>query len=265
MEKWHPFMEKVYKVCPDRAAYRWCRSFKFETAPCTNICSWELLKSDVLRHQCPCSSWWTVLQRGTGESAWKGEEYPAQCQISGGFTGRSFLCRQWRTTAISSKLLDEWQMFLRLHFLQQKQPVLSFPSCCHSSWLWPKGSSGMQGQSINKVTASTAPKNVGRKAPSRKHLLDDDVVGSSSQVENRAPPSHFQAEVLNPTTLVIRKSARPDDPPSTAPIVLKEIKGNIRRCAGCLKPIMSAVAGYHDADDQRCCFARFEAYHFWRK
>ena len=88
---------------------------------------------------------------------------------------------------------------------------------------------------------------------------------SHSQLEDRASGSPLQAEVLNPTTLVIRKSSRPDDPPSSAPLVLKEIKGNIRKCAGCFKPIMSAVAGYHEADDQSCCFARFEAYHFWRK
>lgn len=40
--------------------------------------------------------------------------------------------------------------------------------------------------------------------------------------------------MLNPTTLVIRKLTRPDDPPSSAPLVLKEIKGNIPKCAGCL-------------------------------
>ena len=83
---------------------------------------------------------------------------------------------------------------------------------------------------------------------------------SHSQVEDSAPGSPLRAEVLNPTTLVIRKSARPDDPPPSAPLVLKQIKGNIR-----FKPIMSAVAGYHEADDQNCCFARFEACHFWRK
>ena len=32
-----------------------------------------------------------------------------------------------------------------------------------------------------------------------------------------------------------------------------------------LKSITSAVVGYQDADDQQCCFARFEAYHFWNK
>ena len=122
-----------------------------------------------------------------------------------------------------------------------------------------------KGRNLNKISTSTAPKNVGAKAPSRKRPLDDVVMESHSQLEDRACGSPLQAEVLNPTTLVIRKSARPDDPPSSAPLVLKEIKGNIRKCAGCVKPIMSAVAGYHEADDQNCCFARFEAYHFWRK
>ncbi|CAH3126511.1 unnamed protein product [Porites lobata] len=122
-----------------------------------------------------------------------------------------------------------------------------------------------KGRSLNKITTATAPKNVGAKAPPRKRPLDDVVMESSTQVEDTAPGSHLQAEVLNPTTLLIRKSARPVDPPSSAPLVLKEITGNIRKCAGCLKSITSAVVGYQDADDQRCCFARFEVYHFWNK
>ncbi|PFX19781.1 hypothetical protein AWC38_SpisGene15815 [Stylophora pistillata] len=79
-------------------------------------------------------------------------------------------------------------------------------------------------------TTTSASKNVGAKVPSRKRPLDDDVMGSHSQVEDRASGSPLQAEVLNPTTLVIRKSVRPDDPPSGAPLVLKETKRNIIIC-----------------------------------
>lgn len=67
-----------------------------------------------------------------------------------------------------------------------------------------------KGRSLNKISTSTAPKNVRAKAPSRKRPLDDVVMGSHSQVKERASGSPLQAEVLNPTTFVIRKSARPD-------------------------------------------------------
>ena len=37
------------------------------------------------------------------------------------------------------------------------------------------------------------------------------------QLKTRGPVCHLQVEVLNPTTLVIRKSARPNDPSSSSP------------------------------------------------
>ena len=58
------------------------------------------------------------------------------------------------------------------------------------------------------------------------------------------------AEVLNPTTLVIRKSI--------TPLVPKEVNGNIPTCAGCFKPITPAVAGYLEGDDQNCCLPDFK-------
>lgn len=66
------------------------------------------------------------------------------------------------------------------------------------------------------------------------------------------------AEVLNPTTLVIRKSITPVDPPSSEPLVPKEVNGNIPTCAGCFKPITPAVAGYLEGDDQNCCLPDFK-------
>ena len=88
------FVEKVYKVCPDPAAYRRCRSFKFGTATCTTTSA----ESSSNQMSCDISD----LARLDGQFSKeeqaslleKSEEYPAQCQISGGFPGRSFLCRQ---------------------------------------------------------------------------------------------------------------------------------------------------------------------------
>lgn len=70
------------------------------------------------------------------------------------------------------------------------------------------------------------------------------------------------AEVLNPTTLVIRRSVTPVDPPSSEPLVLKEVNGNIPTCAGCFKPITPAVAGYLEGDDQNCYLPDFKPISF---
>lgn len=56
---------------------------------------------------------------------------------------------------------------------------------------------------------------------------------------------------------------KPEDPPVTAPFVLKKIRGGIRKCAGCSKAIMNDVIGYNHAFDSQCCLARHEAYYYW--
>ena len=70
--------------------------------------------------------------------------------------------------------------------------------------------------------------------------------------------ANFEAEVVNPTTLVIRRAIRPVDPPPSGPLVVKKIAGNIRKCAGCSKAIKSNAVGFESPDDQLYCFARFK-------
>ena len=77
--------------------------------------------------------------------------------------------------------------------------------------------------------------------------------------------ANFEAEALNPTTLVIRRAVRPVDPASSTPLVVKKITGNIRKCAGCSKAIKSNVVEFESPDDQLYCFARSERYHFFNK
>lgn len=74
----------------------------------------------------------------------------------------------------------------------------------------------------------------------------------------------FTSEAIGDTTVVIRKSAKPSDPPQNAPLVLKSIS-SIRKCAGCKKPLSTTIEGYHEEDDKNYCFGRFEAYNFWNK
>ena len=125
-----------------------------------------------------------------------------------------------------------------------------------------------QGRSLSRISAASAPKNVGGKAPSRKRHLPATEVAvhhSDTDADAQNTEANFQAEILNPTTLVIRRAARPVDPPPSGPLVLKKIAGNIKKCAGCWKAVKSNVVGFQSPDDKLYCFARFERYHFFNK
>lgn len=124
-----------------------------------------------------------------------------------------------------------------------------------------------QGQSLSKISAASAPKNVGGKAPSRKRPLPAPAVEAhhSSVTEAQNTGANFQVKVVNPTTLVIRRAEQPVDPPPSGSLVLKKIAGNIKKCAGCSKSLNSNAVGFQSPDDQLYCFARFERYHFFNK
>lgn len=86
-----------------------------------------------------------------------------------------------------------------------------------------------EGQKLSKISAATAPKNVGGKAPSQKQPLPatEVVVHHSSDTDTDAhnTEANFQAEAVNPTTLVIRRAARPVDPSPSGPLVAKSLLG----------------------------------------
>ena len=72
------------------------------------------------------------------------------------------------------------------------------------------------------------------------------------------------AQALNSTTVLIKKAVRPENPPPGDPLIIKCISGNIRKCAGCLKPLSSEVQGFW-VEDVRFCCGRYEAYYYWNK
>lgn len=84
-----------------------------------------------------------------------------------------------------------------------------------------------EGQKLSKISAATAPKNVGGKAPSQKQPLPatEVVVHHSSDTDAHNTEANFQAEAVNPTTLVIRRAARPVDPSPSGPLVAKSLRG----------------------------------------
>ena len=77
--------------------------------------------------------------------------------------------------------------------------------------------------------------------------------------------SELSVQSVNPTTVVIRKPVRPEDPPPAAPLLIKRISGNIRKCAGCAKPLSTRVEGFWGDDDAFYCCGRYEAYYYWNK
>ena len=77
--------------------------------------------------------------------------------------------------------------------------------------------------------------------------------------------SELCVKSLNPTTVVIKKAVRPEDPPPAAPLIIMRITGNIRKCGGCSRPLLSRVEGFWEDYDSEYCCARYEAYYYWNK
>lgn len=105
------------------------------------------------------------------------------------------------------------------------------------------------------------------KAPSRKRSLPETevVVHHLLDTDMTSKQANFEAEAVNPTTLVIRRAVRPVEPPPSGSLVVKKIAGNIRRCAGCSRAIKSNAVGFESPDDQLHCLARFERYHLFNR
>ena len=105
------------------------------------------------------------------------------------------------------------------------------------------------GRSLTRVSTSSAPKSVGTKVPPRKRPREEAALPPQASVDEER--SHqFTAEAIGDTTVMIRKSAKPSDPPPSAPLVTKSISGGIRKCAGCKKPLSTIIKGYNEDDDK---------------
>ena len=57
--------------------------------------------------------------------------------------------------------------------------------------------------------------------PSRKRSLPATEVVAHHFLDSTANETNFEAEAVNPTTLVIRRAVRPVDPPPSGPLVIK--------------------------------------------
>ena len=119
------------------------------------------------------------------------------------------------------------------------------------------------GRNLNRMATNTAPKGVGGKVPPRRKPLKE--ASTSSRDTCTEVTEQLCVEQVDATKIVVLRNVKPEDPPVTAPLVVKKIGGGIRNCAGCTKDIKSVVVGYNQAEDSEYCLARHEAYHFWNK
>ena len=252
-------LQKVEKLCPDPVAHRRCCSFKFSPISRTSTVAppsqCDISDLSALSSQFSMEEQASLLEKAKAillnETYRKGFQDRVYFVDSGGaLPYRVQCCNNGNCSCGCS-------FFSRNNFCHHCLAIAIHLSCV------PKVTEAYKGRSLTKVSTATAPRNVGGKMPSRKRKLPE--ASPSNQPDAVAEGCNFHSEVVNPTTVVIRKQARPVDPPSSAPWVLKIISGGIRKCAGCRNAIRTNIVGYQTAEDQMYCFGRFEAYHFWNK
>ena len=268
-------LASLLKLCPDPAAFHRCKRFKFHTATQTTSVEAEpqssatasplperkdlerligslteeellgrsaaLLHSDAIRTGFQQGTFLVNSRRPPPNSApytvtcLKSGKCPCECE----FYGRNNVCQH--TIAMAWKL-----------------GVLS------------RALKSFTERSTYSISTTTVSSAVGKKAPaSRKRTKEVEEPKRTDigylDLSNAYCSKQLCVKSVNPTTVVITKAVRPDDPPPAAPLIIKKISGNIRRCAGCSKPLSSRVEGFWGDHDSKYCCGRYEAYYYWNK
>lgn len=240
------FSQRANKVCPDPAAYKRCRNFKFSASRHTSTTA----GASASHSMCDISDLSALNGHFSEEELAslleKGKAILMNERIRRGFRVNEYLVdsggalpyrvRCWK----SGKCSCSCSSFSRNNLCDHCVAVAIHLDCI------PKVTAAYKDRNLSAISTTTAPKNVRGKAPSRKRPLDAFSPGST--VNDTTQPQ-FHAEVLNHMTVVIWKQQRPADPPSSSPFVLKNLAGNIKKCAGCLKGIKSDIASYHYKED----------------
>ena len=253
-------LQKINKVCLDPVAYKRCRNFK--------ITPFSSTASGLSAGQSVCDiNNLAPLSALTSQSLRKSQGILHNEQFRKAFQDRVYFVDSGGPLPHRVQCLKSGKCSCDCHFFGRNNICHHCLAVAIHLDCVAKVAEAYKGRNLTKISTATAPRNVGGKAPSRKQRLDaSEVVALNSTNEDATNSDEsFQAEAVNPTTLVIRRSTRPIDPPSNAPLVLKKISGNIRKCAGCSQAIKSNVVGYQSQEDQQYCFGRFESYHFWNK
>lgn len=267
LEERKAYIKKVRKLCPDPEAYKKCCNFKVQPLcsstprPSSRKSASDLSDLSALSGHFSREEQSSLLEKAktvlNNDQFRQGFKDSVYFVDSGGQLPHRVQCFK------SGKCTCDCSFFGRNNLCHHCVAIAIHLNCVANFV------GAYQGRSLHKISAASAPKNVGGKAPSRKRPLSATEVevhhSTDADADVQDTGTNFQSEVVNPTTLVLRRAQRPVDPPPSGPLVLKKIAGNIRKCAGCSKAIKSHVVGYQSEDDQLYCFARFERYHFFNK
>ena len=262
-------MKRIRNLRPDSKTYKACRDFKFtaNSKQSTSGNTSHLSSIATTVNDEPTLS--SLLPHFSKEEASsmveKAKVIIHNNAIRRGFQSGTFLVDSGsqlphRVSCLKSgKVSCPCTHYTRNNMCQHSMAVAIHTNC------FDKMVSQYSGRNLTRVATSTTRTNVGSKAPpSRKHKASVDT--PPSQIRNvEHDEQQLTSEAVNDTTIVIRKAPKPSVPPPTAPLVLKEITGGIRKCAGCCKPLATSIPGYNAEQDQTLCFGRFEAYSFWNK
>ena len=264
-------MKRVRNLRPDGKAYKACRDFKF-TVNCKQSSSGcnshvpSTASSASVVDDTPILS--SLSPHFTKEEASsiveKAKVITHNNAIRKGFQSGTFFVDSGSQLPHKVSCLKSGKIFCPCsHYARNNLCQHSVAVAIHTD-SFEKMISQYTGRNLTRVATSTAPKNVGSKAPPRKRKTAVDTPPSQvSDVQN--VNEDFFSEALNDTTIVIKKAPKPSIPPPTAPLVVKEINGGIRKCAGCCKPLLTSIPGYDAEQDKTFCFGRFESYTYFNK
>lgn len=261
-------MKRVRNLRPDGKAYKACRDFKF-TANCKQSsagCSSHVPLSAPTVDDTPILS--SLSPHFTKEEASsiveKAKVITHNNAIREGFQSGTFFVDSGSQLPHKVSCLKSGKIFCPCsHYARNNLCQHSVAVAIHTD-SFEKMISQYTGRNLTRVATSTAPKNVGSKAPPSKRKAAVDTPPSQvSDVQN--VNEDLFSEALNDTTIVIKKAPKPGISPPTAPLVLKEISGGIRKCAGCCKPLLTSIPGYDAEQDKTFCFGRFESCTYFNK
>ena len=254
-------MKEISKLCPDPHAYKECKNFKFTPSSSSSSSS----TSSTHRPSCSVDLGQLEGQFSREELSSLSKKVKALIHKKGlweGFQIGSFLVDSGASLPCkvqllkSSKCSCSCSFFSRniichhcvavpIHTERVEQIVASFP-----------------GRSLTRVSTSSAPKSVGPKVPPQKRPRKQAAL--PPQATGDEERSHqFTGEAIGDTTVVIGKSAKPSDPPPSAPLVIKSIGGE--ECVLDAGNCCPRFERKRENNKKTYCFGHFEAYNFWNK
>ena len=206
------FLKKVSKVCPDPGAYKRCFNFKIASLfsssvqPSVRQSACDLWDLSALGGNFSKEEQVSLLEKAkpvlNNDQFRQGFKDSVYFVDSGGPPPHRVQCFK------SGKCTCDCSFFSRNNICHHCLAIGIHLNCK------PNIVKAYGGRNRSNISAATDAKNAGGKAPSRKRSLPEtEVVHHSLYPDTIAKEANFEAEAVNPTTLVITRAVRPVDPP----------------------------------------------------